>query len=136
MQQRIVCEDPPMISEISKAFYLRDNSVIFSWGDIIYNPNNVNISPALIAHEAVHGKRQQSDVEAWWHEYIDNPSFRLLEETLAHMAEYRYLRDHSINRNQRRTCLKQTAKRLAAPLYGRMVTTSQAVKLLKTNREK
>ena len=59
---RIVCAHPPMIEEIRARFkFPAGGAVIFAWGDTIYNPQGVDIPPQLIAHEDVHGRRQNGD---------------------------------------------------------------------------
>lgn len=124
LTQEVVHDYPPLYDEIAKAFALAPG-VIFSWGDRIYNPGGVIIAPQLIPHEAVHGERQLGDIEGWWRRYIAELPFRLEEELRAHQAEYRYLLRHG-NRGSRRRALKQTAARLAAPLYGPMCSAAQA----------
>ena len=120
-----------MFDEIDARFHIRFKPVIFAWGYIIYNPMNINIPPQLVAHETVHGARQIKDIAGWWRRYIDDDAFRLAEEILAHRAEYRSLIKNALNRNQRRSALKATAKRLSSPLYGRMMTQSRAATLIK-----
>jgi len=128
----IIVAYPPLFDEIDRAFRVRGKNVFYSWGRDIYNPMDLVIPPELLAHEAAHGERQvKADINAWWREYIRSPSFRLREEIPAHQAEYRYLVEHAPNRNARRAALKQTAVRLAAPLYGRMTTVGRAKKLLR-----
>ena len=117
---------PPMFDAIDAEFKIANKSVIFAWGHTIYNPQRVQIPPALIAHEAVHGQRQGKDIELWWERYIKDLEFRLAEEIPAHIAEYRKLLEHNDNRRARRFYLKQTAKRLAHPLYGNLITVAKA----------
>lgn len=126
---KIVVDRPPMFDEINKAFNIINTKVIFAWGDIIYNPSNFDIPPELIAHEEVHGKRQGDDIEGWWQNYLQSPSFRLEEEIPAHQAEYQWMCKNG-NRGHRRKALKFVASRLAAPLYGRMTTPSNAKRLI------
>ena len=140
MSQEIVQDYPPLYDEISQAFNLYPNDgVIFSWGERIYNPGNEIIPPQLIAHEAVHGRRQVkgpccADVNIinWWRQYINSWEFRLDEEIPAHRAEYQWFMDNG-NRSQRRSALKRTAARLGAPLYGGIITPAQAMNILRTH---
>jgi hypothetical protein len=127
---KIIVDRPPMFDEIDARFHIANKSVIFAWGDTIYNPTGVEIAPQLLAHEAVHGQRQGSDTVGWWHQYIDSKSFRLAEEIPAHQAEYNWLLNHSLSRQARRSALKVTARRLAAPLYGSMTTVAKAKRML------
>jgi len=136
MIQEIVTDYPPIYDEIARVFDLHPNDgIIFSWGDRIYNPMDAVIAPELIAHEAVHGERQgtsEDTILAWWANYVEDSNFRLYEEILAHRAEYNW-RLANGNRKQRRSALKQTAGRLAAPLYGNMITPAAARDILRTH---
>lgn len=121
----IVIGYPPIYDEIAAAFDLRGVKPIFAWGNTIYNPHGVPIPPELIAHENVHMQRQAGDPLSWWKKYITDPQFRLNEELMAHAAEYRYIVENS-SRNQRRIALKVTAQRLAARLYGSLISVKDA----------
>ena len=76
-RMRIVYESPPLFDEISARFKLPPKGVIFAWGDIIYNPSRIDIPHQLIAHEAVHSRRQDGDPEGWWRRYLVDDVFRL-----------------------------------------------------------
>lgn len=128
---RIVEDFPPNWDELTRAFNVAGKKVICAWGGIIYNPNGADLTPALMAHEAVHGARQAGDVVGWWRRYIDDADFRLAEEIPAHQAEYRAAIKQAANRNQRRWHEKKIAVRLASPLYGRMITLPKARRLIK-----
>lgn len=134
MTQEVVIDRPPLYDEIVAAFGLkRKDAIVFSWGkDRIYNPDGVTIPPYLVAHEAVHGERQGQGQQIidWWKQYIEDRAFRLQEEIPAHLAEYQHILRHG-NRHNRRAALLITADRLAAPLYGQMITPKAAVAVLK-----
>ncbi len=119
------------MDEIDEKFHVRGKPVIYAWGTTIYNPSNFDIPPQLMAHEAVHGQRQGSDIVGWWRRYIDDVAFRLAEEIPAHRAEYLALVGGQPNRQQRRQALKKTAKRLAAPLYGMAISRARAAVILR-----
>ncbi len=106
-----------------------DAGVIFAYGDCIYTMSQTPLSPELIAHENAHGERQREmGVELWWALYIVDAQFRYDEELIGHRAEYKNLIESAISRQERRRALKQVAKRLCSPLYGRMVSAKQAQK--------
>ncbi len=133
MTQKIVNDYPPLYDEIAAAFRLKvRDPIIFSWGDRLYDPTRMGIPPELIAHEAVHGERQGrgQQILDWWKQYIEDRAFRLAEELPAHCAEYQHVLAHG-NRTERRAALRVTAERLAAPLYGRLITPAEAVKALR-----
>tara|TARA_Y100000310_G_scaffold328739_1_gene397351 strand:- start:4341 stop:4739 length:399 start_codon:yes stop_codon:yes gene_type:complete len=124
---------PPNIDQIDRKFHVKGRAVIFAYGFTIYNPMDVAIESKLIEHEEVHGARQRNsgDVAEWWDLYIRSSRFRLVEEIVAHQAEYHYMLAQAANRYERRSALNITAKRLAAPLYGRLITVKEAKKVLK-----
>ncbi len=130
--QEIIFEFPPVYPRLVDKFHIGGNrGVIFSWGDKIFNPYRVEIPDHLIYHEAVHGTRQTSlGIEKWWEKYIKDEDFRLIEEALAHAAEYKALVGPNSSRPVRRRTLVQVAKRLSGPLYGHMTTPKEAKKLI------
>lgn len=134
----MVYENPPNIDQIDAAFGIRGQRVLFAYGDRIYNPTRFAVPPQLIAHEMVHGRRQglrASDIERWWERYIADAGFRLEEELPAHIAEFEKAceveapRWHS-QRNMRRMMAAVTARRLAAPLYGNLISIDDAKKAI------
>lgn len=131
--QDIVFAYPPLFKEIKAKFPAAGRrGVIFSWGGVIYNPSRITIPPHLLVHEAMHGERQEKwGIEQWWRDYIDSAAFRREEEILAHQVEYRFLVREGGNRQARRGSLKQVAKRLASPLYGGVVSMTEARKVLR-----
>lgn len=134
MIQRIVYDRPPVYGRAVMAFGRVAESAIYSYGDVIYNPARIEITPSLRAHEAVHGQRQiDRGVEAWWDLYFEDPQFRFLEELVAHREEWAYIRDR-VGRNERRHHLKEIAKRLSGPLYGRMVKLDKAKRLIAADK--
>lgn len=137
---RVVVAEPPMMDEIDAAFDVRGKPVLFAWGDTIYNPAGVTVSPELMAHERVHGARQRTfpcGVEDWWRYYISSPRFRLLEEIPAHVDEFLALcAQHGHKwpnkRNMRRAFAAAVAKKLTSPLYryDELITFTQAKRWL------
>ena len=126
---KIITSRPPNFEAILKVFPGAANEgVIFSYGDTIYSPDRAVLPPQLMAHEAVHGQRQlEIGVELWWDTYLVDLGFRYQEELLAHRVEYQELCARHPSRGERRAALRLVAKRLASPLYGRMVTLDKAM---------
>lgn len=126
---RVVPEFPPNYAEIVAAFPgIRGRQPIFAWGDVIYNPHRIQIPPELVAHEQVHAQRQGVSPALWWQRYIADLRFRLMEELLAHAAEYRFIAESpDSNRHARRAALKAIAQRLASPLYGSLISARDAM---------
>lgn len=137
-RQTIVKAEPPMMAEIDTAFRVKNKPVIFSWGDKVYDPMGVGLSPKLVAHEAVHGERQlQMGVEVWWGRYIADPLFRLAEEIPAHVAEFEFCAqqpdaDKPVPGYRSRLGMQEThiAQRLSGPLYGNLINTAEARRAL------
>jgi hypothetical protein len=131
---RIIYDVPPMYDEIDTVFAVRGKPVIFAWGDKVYMPGQAcGLSKALTAHEAVHCVRQlkyPGGVEAWWRRYMADPQFRLDEEIPAHRAELAVLQAKAKGPSMRIHALSRTAARLAAPLYGNLITIADAKKAL------
>lgn len=118
---------PPNFNAIVEVFPNAVNrGVIFAYAPYIYVPSGNKLPPQLIAHEEVHIRRQEKQgVENWWFAYLTDPAFRYEEELLAHRAEWEKLTEGA-NRQVKRAALKEIAKKLAAPLYNKMVTRAQA----------
>lgn len=114
---KIEIAEPPMIEEIDAAFKSRGQSVLYAWGDTIYNPTGIPIPDFLFAHEAMHGQRQNGSIETWWRRYIDDVEFRYVEELAAHREEFRVQAARIRDRNVREKLLMHVAARLVAPLY-------------------
>lgn len=133
---------PPLFDLIDAEFNIRGKPILFSWGRSIFIPTgSLDVSPALMAHEGIHGARQlayvretsftdEQRIELWWRRYIIDIDFRCAEEVLAHRAEYRHLCDHAGGRNQRRRHLSIIATKLSHPLYGPMMNKASARKVL------
>jgi len=132
---KVIVGYPPNIDELDAAFGVRGRQgVIFAFGQVIYNPDGIQIPSQLFSHEAVHGIRQQQYIDGiskWWQRYIDDAEFRLHEEIPAHQAEYEAYCAEIHDRNRRRAMLKSIAKRLSGPLYGNMINFRQARGIIK-----
>lgn len=120
---------PKNYADILKVFPMASNpGVIFAYAPDIYCPSGKPVPESLLVHEAVHIERQTTmGVEAWWDRYLTDLQFRYIEELLAHRAEYdNLIGSPNAPRNVRRAAIKMVSKKLAAGLYGRMVTPTQA----------
>ncbi len=121
---------PPNYKELNEKFKIRGKPVIFAWGNILYNPSKVKLTPELLAHEAAHGERQLAVIpDTWWRKYCDSSTFRLEEELIGHKAEYAKAREN-MQGGQLDAYLKLIAMRLSSPLYGKMIDMNQALKLI------
>lgn len=130
---KIIQAFPPNFAAIHRVFPgASGEGVIFAYAPDIYSMYVTDIPPELIAHESVHIERQAAHpygVEAWWYRYLyGEMEWRYNEELLAHRAEYQKLCEIAPTRHMRRAALKVIGRKLAAPLYGKMVTTDRAMK--------
>lgn len=121
---------PPNIKEIREHFDVPDNA-IFTYGDTIYNPNDVAISKSLMKHEATHTKQQGDDIEGWWKRYFDDTDFRLSQELEAYQVQYRSAKGRIKNREELNKYLHSMAMDLSGKMYGSMIPFFEAYKLIK-----
>lgn len=108
-------EHPPNFDAIVAAFPIAGRgSVIFAYGEDIFNPSNISIPKWLAAHEYKHCARQAvTSPEAWWKSYLNDSEFRYQEELLGHVEEFK----KGVKGYSRAGLLNRTAERLIAPLY-------------------
>lgn len=129
---KIITARPPNFAAIAQVFPgAYGEGVIFAYAPDIYAPNHTELPPEILAHEQVHIDRQlKQGVKEWWAQYLVDYDFRLEEEILAHQAEYLCL-IKTASRQVRRSALKAIAKKLASPLYGKMLSFNDATAKLK-----
>ena len=129
---------PPVWDDVMDAFPAARNKrgLLFAYGDTIYNPHLVNVSPSLEAHETIH-IWQQINVHPreWWDTYIRSDKFRWECEQFAHLAEW-VVESRQGNRHDRRASLHMVAAKLSADLYNWTPPVSQgrAARTLRTLR--
>ena len=124
----IVYDWPPNISQIRAVLPVTERN-IFAYANQIYNPGRQTLPVWLIEHEKVHFQ-QQADigVRKWWDRYLSDVEFRLNQEMPAHRREYFEFCKVNADRNSRSMYLQQMARRLAAPMYGSIITVAKAIK--------
>jgi hypothetical protein len=85
----VVVGYPPNIASIRAHFDIDEANTVFTYGDTIYNPNNLRLEEHLLLHEEIHSHQQaKMGVERWWNTYLKDPEFRLQEELQAFGAQY------------------------------------------------
>lgn len=123
---KVIDAYPPNIERIIEHFPdATRKGVMFTYGQVIYAPHGVRVTPALKAHESVHAERQKTiGIDNWWERYFIDEKFRFAEELIAHQAEYRWFR---INRpGKSAQALHDIATRLSSKLYGHLVSFAEA----------
>lgn len=151
MAQQIIIARPPIYDQIVEVFpFVKTvTGAYFSWGSRIYNPDGVDISKHVLAHEAIHGQRQLDTkpqsykglnfgqdfddlcIRAWWDKYLVDPQYRYKEELVAHRAEYGAFRGSHKDPKLREWVLRQCAERLSSAFYGNIVTYLEARKAIR-----
>jgi hypothetical protein len=123
---RVVDGVPPNFDEILAAFPgIEMPGVMFCWGNTIYAPGMTSVADHFHAHESIHAIQQGDDPSGWWKTYISSSAFRLEQEIPAHRAEFEF-RCKSLSRKKRRMLLRETAGKLASPLYGSLISVGKA----------
>lgn len=117
---------PPNFEKLKLAFPEYEKyKPIFCYGDTIYNPFNIEITPDLDIHEQVHSQQQGNDVEGWWNRYIQDEKFRLEQEVAAYGHQYKFLKER-IPKRFYIYGLETMAMALSGEMYGNLVTYGQA----------
>lgn len=129
---KIKNENPPILDKLRDAGIDPDISrVIFTYGDTIYNPGNIQIPDYLIEHEKVHSIQQGDDPEKWWERYIYDPTFRINQEAEAYGKQCNFIFKKVKDRNKRNAILMDTARILSSPTYGSVIEQMDAFVLIK-----
>jgi hypothetical protein len=128
----IVHARPPIYDRIVAVFpAARQNHVVFTYGDKIYNPSGGEIHETLMAHEETH-VTQQTDMgkDIWWDRYLEDPTFRIVQELAAYQKQFQLVRE-LYQRPVWRKELNRLAKDLSSPIYGDLMSFEYAKQLIK-----
>lgn len=127
----IIKDFPPNIAKIKAVFGELPNGVVFTYGDIIFNPSGNEIDDPLDIHERTHKLQQGDNPEAWWDDYLADKRFRFSQELAAYRFQYRRFCELVKDRNKRSRFLNRIAKDLSSAMYGNICTLEEAVKQIK-----
>lgn len=133
---KISQEKPPCYDAANELFKLEELNMgtIFTYGDTLYNPSNVVLTQDLLVHEEIHSHQQENNdtvAKLWWQRYVTDPAFRVEQEAAAYGAQWVYLCRQSRDRNKRAQILHTLAGQFASPMYGRTVTHTTAMRLIR-----
>jgi hypothetical protein len=124
---------PPNYDEIAKRFPVRGRqTVVFTYGDTIYNPLGRQLAADVIAHEEVHIKQQAEypgGPERWWTWYLLNSEFRLEQEIEAYRVQVSFAR-RAYSTKDAKLIAAHCVRTLSSPMYGGIVSSEEAKKLL------
>lgn len=136
---RILHTKPPCYEQAAALFKLKETDpVFFTYGDAIYNPAGVILTPDLLVHEETHGDQQEHHPDVaniWWQRYLHDPEFRVEQEAEAYGAQYRWICRQKKDRNARARCLHIFATALAGSLYGKVIAYNDAREKIYTYAE-
>lgn len=132
---RISKEYPPNYAEIIEAFPESDKKACYCFGDTVYNPFGIFITPDIMEHEEQHSIRQENFPEKWWKRYIADPAWRLYEEYIAFGAQYKFMKN-VLNVKQQKVLLYKMARTLSGPVYGSAVTIQEAESNIRRHAKK
>lgn len=130
-QMTIKEESPPNYLDIVKVFgYLTDKKPVFCYGNTIYNPFKVEVTPDLEIHEDTHRQQQSTAPDIWWDKYLTDTTFRLNQEVEAYSKQYQFacklVDEIKGGSRMKKAILESIAKSLSGEMYGNIITYSQA----------
>lgn len=105
-------------------------TVVYTVGDIIYNPGGGSLPDHLVVHESVHFDQQDGDPEGWWARYVTDPWFRIDQESEAYGEQYAFICQVVKDRNRRHKILLELSMFLASPIYGSVIGRDDARKMI------
>jgi hypothetical protein len=88
------------------------------------------LTPDLVVHEGTHLRQQGDDPETWWTNWLSDRDFRRDQELEAYRAQMVKLRQMFRDRNDLTRIRVQIASDLAGPGYGRLMTFTEALRVL------
>ena len=121
---------PPNINEITKVFPVLPESMVFCWGNIIYNPSGQDLADHIQIHELVHSNQQEGNPKEWWNKYLNDKEFRLSQELQAYQRQYQFAKVWLKDRNDLAKFLWGLAQDLSS-LYQYDILFSEAMEKIK-----
>jgi len=103
-----------------------DDNTVFAYGRTYYVPSGIPLTPDLALHEATHTMQQGEDVDGWWDRYFEDVNFRFEQELEAYRTQYKCLKNVVKDRNNLARQARLLAVTLSGPLYGKLVSGSEA----------
>lgn len=120
-------EYPPNIEDIKKVFpIINEHKPVFAYGDTIYNPYKIKVTPDLEHHELTHSRQQGQFPEVWWYQYLSNKEFRLEQELEAFCEQYKFAKDNGVKGKVLDWAREQMSMQLCSELYGNLISYGEA----------
>ena len=142
---QIIKAFPPNIDQIRKHLPKVADTMVFTWGYVIYTPSGYQLEPGLIRHEQHHADQQAEygtqsvwgkivlpryRIQKWWKRYLEEPAFRLSQEIPAYQLQYREYKKVVKDKNKLNRLAVMLAKDLSSPFYGNIMSTTEAVQAI------
>jgi hypothetical protein len=123
-------EKPPNWEKLITIFPVDwDMGVIVTYGSHIYC--KYELREDKLVHERTHIKQQKEyGVEKWWERYYIDREFRLAQELEAYKNEAEWVRENITDRNKRHLMIRRICIDLSSPMYGNLLTRSEALNKL------
>lgn len=126
---KIVEDYPPNFNHIIEVFGdIEEFTPIFCYGDTIFNPFKIKITPDLEAHERVHSYQQMkfATPDAWWIKYLYDKDFRLEQEIEAYGTQYALAMQSGVRGKMLDWVKENIARSLSCGLYGNLLSYGEA----------
>ena len=127
---KVIHSEPKIFEKIKAVFPVDwESGVIVTYGDNVYCSQD--ISPDLEIHEGIHIEQQSKmDKDEWWDKYLTDKSFRLSQEIEAYRRQFDWIKKNIKDKNTAFRIMKFHLDNLCSPMYGSIITTGEAIKLL------
>src|SRR3990167_5224922 len=127
---KVLYENPPNIKQIGAVFTVNDTTV-FTYGNVVYNPNKCPLDIPIMTHEEMHSRQQGDDPEGWWKKYLEDVEFRITQEVAAYQVQFWFQCKIIKNRDLRALNLTRLAQTLSGGMYGCTMPLAEAKRLIK-----
>lgn len=124
-------ELPPNIDDIRKVLPNVPDTMVFTFGDVLYNPSNNPIDLPLQIHEENHSKQQGSNPRLWWTRFLVDSAFRASQEIPCFQLQFRKAKELIKDRERLNRYLNALAKDLGGEAYGNIMTFQEAREAIK-----
>ncbi len=133
MIPKISVEFPPNYMQIVAAVGKPPDTAIYTYGDTIYDPSNMELDDYVVAHEIEHIVQQKEIGAAeWWEHWIERVEFRVWQELEGYRAQFRsYAKVHK-DRNLQAWYARGLASDASGPMYGHMIGFQEAYQRIRS----
>lgn len=125
---QVIESKPPNYAVIAEHFGEENISkACFAYGDKIFNLSGAPITDDLMVHESVHSRQQQEiGLDQWWDKYLQDNNFRISQEAEAYGEQYKFYCSVVTDRNDRFKMLHRIAVSFSGPMYGGIISYTDA----------